>query len=593
MKGRGQGSAATKKREERLRQGLEALLAKIGMEGDDDTAPTVKAEEVQQETLVDRVQAILDKAKAKKGKGLWKDLQRLVTIEPEETAQAKGRGQQGNDPAAKAENVKVEHGTDEQKPKEGNARGTWADVVRGKGTMSKGVEDPKEGKLRAQDWVKAEVCTMDYDKIIERITANEAARIVYWFHEEPQEWADLAAVLRGNKEVRLTTVQIRYEEDEQLTLTGSNGEYKDAKVPMELNGRLILRRAAVTRHREEAPNLQARTKVETTSTDPRRDRNDTVKLRCFAHHEHHARPGNQKDWHELTGNPGKHFRRWACAVATEGRRDVQDTWGFEEYDTRGAHYLKGLVRVKLGTAQKLLPSSGISREGMWFLDPCNTAHRSQESGKRGPSSSGSRKKDEGDADYVSRAYGMQTGMGIVKGYKQYGVRGQEHEGDGERRKSQRREYRVTGIPPFWDYEGVSNLLSKAGYNHPELTQRSRWRSGTAWVFTAVRDDMRDHVELEHEDQVYTVVDTRKQRKYTALEGKQLPREQVTTFGKGPPPKGAVKRVHFEEGVAQHGQASGQGQAADGTQTADKGAGEQAKKEGHRPRRPSRPDTPRA
>ena len=242
-----------------------------------------------------------------------------------------------------------------------------------------------------------------------------------------------------------------------------------------------------------------------------------MKIRCYAHYAHHV-----KEWKELTRNPGKHLRRWACAVHPDGRGDLHDTWGFEEYDMRGARNLKGLLWVKVGTAERLVTACGVRRD-------CMLAKPVVEWVVRG--------MGEEDEKYVMRAYNLQTGMGIVRRVWQYNVRRPERAKDTDRRRTLRREYKVTGIRPYWD-DGVQ------ASSNARATKRSTSPRRSAGAVTPLGPSL----PYGTTSAKGSTVDTRKQRRFEPPQGRALPneREVIAHAGTGSASPPATDKVPAKE-----------------------------------------------
>lgn len=97
------------------------------------------------------------------------------------------------------------------------------------------------------------------------------------------ELEDLSAIERGNDQLALRIAQERRDGGAMAKLGARNifQKEEDAEVPMEVGGRLVLRKAAITRCHEQAPKLQGRNKVESVGNIPSAAMDDSTRLRCI------------------------------------------------------------------------------------------------------------------------------------------------------------------------------------------------------------------------------------------------------------------------------------------------------------------------
>lgn len=122
--------------------------------------------------------------------------------------------------------------------------------------------------------------------------------------------------------------------------------------------------------------------------------------------------------------------------------------------------------------------------------------------------------DEKEQAYMARATSMARAMGLTRGVAQVGIRRAEKDKDREMRKQKPNEFRVTG----------------SNFSEVQLHSKTRRRGATFWNFMAKREDGQDALEMEHDDTVLiTVVEARRQRKWTAPAGNTLPAERITSY----------------------------------------------------------------
>ena len=144
-----------------------------------------------------------------------------------------------------------------------------------------------------------------------------------------------------------------------------------------------------------------------------------MKIRCYIHYVHHV-----KGWKELTRNPGKHLRRWACADRRTDNATSTTRGASNSTTCEAPKNLKGLLWVKVGTAERLVTASGVRRDGMqWYMESMQFAAPLPAPWLANPVVEwvvqGMYEEDE---KYIMRAYSLQTGMGIVRSVWQYGMR---------------------------------------------------------------------------------------------------------------------------------------------------------------------------
>lgn len=506
------GPSGKKMREEALLAGLARLLHDF----DGGQEPVKEKQEDEGDELLKQLKALVSRAERKGSGDLLMELKKLVGPPVHPTDATRPR----TPPRREPQQVQTRPAVHKRvyTAKEGRV-----------GQTSRTEDNPR---LRRADWPEADACIYDVDELMERIDEKTQGRLVLLLKDNPEDFDmdNLAAALRGSPGIALTTVQLGNAASRAALLEGrppENNQVLAAKIPLDYGGRLVLKNAAIVRYGKLAVNMQPRQKIVKSEKDPQKERNDTVCLRCTAYVD------EVTSWKAITLNPGKELRKWCVAADPASKQALLDIWGWEELEGSKfqGKFVKGLARVKVSSAEAVLAASGAKRAGArWYVEPVRYRTPLGDRWSQKPVVDWvERGAEEKPMDYTARVLSQAVGLGITRGVRQLGVRRMQADSDKEKRRSAVREFRISGIPPFWDYEGFDSLLLRAGFEQISLMQKSRWRGLASWTFTAKRPDLKDMVELEKEEQIFSVVVTRRQRKFQQQVGRRLPGERSMKF----------------------------------------------------------------
>ena len=190
-------------------------------------------------------------------------------------------------------------------------------------------------------------------------------------------------------------------------------------------------------------------------------------------------------WQSLIKNPGLHARQWSSCVASP--RTLQDSWGWTEIASSPGKTspVRGLLRVHLSTVANLLTASGRELNGQrWFVEfaaKCPTDSIGGRFDKTEVTWQNAEPKETYGA-YVERVRQLSLDMGVIRGFRQLGVRRPATQADQSHDRKIRRLWKSSRAPRSWEFEQVEFLAQQAGLQEIEFLEKVPQRGGAIWRF---------------------------------------------------------------------------------------------------------------
>ena len=376
-------------------------------------------------------------------------------------------------------------------------------------------------KVRSSDWDGAQICH-DLDSFLKARDSDQAARVVV----QPLSVSDLDAVLDYLEDAP----------DKHATIVcqaglASQNEYvqkhfvKDV-VPGILSGAVVFRQAWIMAASDGAPKRPTRSQL--SGTKPAAAK--TVVLRYYTEQCYHDE--TSCPWKKLLANPGLHARLWSCQVA-DGKK-LQDTWNWQEISTghcKKSGALKGLFRVHLDQASKLLAHSGRLQLGMrWFVEVASKDPNDLLGGHFDSTAVTWQvvESKESYPQYAERVRSLGSELGVIRGFSQLGIRRPACEKDKAVDRVVRRLWKTSRTPRGYDFDQIEYVATQAKLQDLELIDKMPLRGGAIWRFKASGPLNLDNYIATDGDEIITLTrqDTRRPSQHV---GTALPQEKRTKF----------------------------------------------------------------
>lgn len=401
-------------------------------------------------------------------------------------------------------------------------------------------------KVRSSDWGGAQICH-DLDSYLKARDSDKTAKVVV----QPLNGSDFEAVVDYLEDAPNKSATIVF----QAGLAGSNqNEYvrknfaKDV-VPGLLSGAVVFRQAWVKAASEGAPVRPKRCQLSATKPSAAK----TVVLRFYNEQCYHDQ--STCAWQRLAQNPGLHARSWSCQIVEA--KKLQDTWNWQQITTGHcgkSAAIKGLFRVHLDQASKLLAASGRSLHGMrWFVEVAGKNPDDKLGGQFDNTAVTWQQVEhkENYGHYVERVRALASEMGVIRGYNQLGIRRPACEKDKAADRIVRRMWKTSRTNRGYDFEQIEHVASIAGLQDLEFVDKVPMRGGAVWRFKASGPLNLDNYIATDGDENITLT-RQDSRRPSQFVGTALPKESRTRFSAFGPTSKSPSKVAAPADTDGHG-----------------------------------------
>ena len=376
-------------------------------------------------------------------------------------------------------------------------------------------------KIRSSDWGGAPICH-DLDSYLKQRDSESKCKIVL----QPLNGSTLAEVLEFLEDTTDTVLSVVFHAGIAPPNFQSN-LFKKEVTPGIQGTQIMFRQVWVRSTGSDAPKRPDIRKVDSLKPVSAK----TVVLRLYS--EQCYNDPSKCSWPSLVKNAGLHARQWSSCVASP--RTLQDSWGWAEIASghnNKTSAVRGLLRVHLNTAASLLTASGRDFNGQrWFVEIAAKDPADSLGGKFDKTEVTWQEVEHREtyAAYVERVRQLSLDMGVIRGFRQLGVRRPATAAEQATDRQVRRLWKSSRAPRSWEFEQMEFLAEQAGLKDIEFLEKAPQRGGSIWRFRATGPQSLDNFAAADGDDTVTI--TRQDTKRTQ-HGTPLPSESRARFGQG-------------------------------------------------------------